>query len=57
MSYKIIKDCISCGTCLDECPEEVIREENDQFVIDQEFCVECGACADICPVEAIINDK
>jgi len=52
MSYKINEDCTACGTCLDECPVEAIKE-GDIYVIDPEVCTDCGACADVCPVEAI----
>jgi ferredoxin len=52
MAYKINEDCTACGTCLDECPVEAIKE-GDIYTIDPETCTDCGACADVCPVEAI----
>jgi ferredoxin len=52
MAYKINDDCTACGSCIDECPVEAIKE-GDIYVIDPEVCTDCGACADVCPVEAI----
>jgi ferredoxin len=53
MAYKITDDCIACGSCEGECPEEAISEAEDKYVIDEKLCTDCGACAEICPVEAI----
>ena len=52
MAYKISNDCVSCGTCLPECPVEAITEGNP-YVINPEKCIDCGACAGVCPVNAI----
>ncbi len=56
MAYKITEDCIKCGACEDECPEEAITEGEETFIIDPELCTDCGACADVCPVGAPIQD-
>jgi len=53
MAYKISNDCISCGTCIDECPLGAISEGEEHYVIDPEICAECGTCADVCPSGAI----
>ena len=59
MAYKITDDCISCGACEAECPNDAISEGETTFVIDPDKCTECvGAhdtsrCADVCPVDAI----
>lgn len=52
MAYKISDDCISCGTCAEECPVGAISEGDGKYVINAEKCIECGACAGVCPVEA-----
>ena len=52
MAYVINEDCNACGTCIDECPVEAIKE-GDIYVIVPDVCTDCGACADVCPVEAI----
>ena len=51
--YVINDECVACGTCVEECPEDAITESGDVFVIDQEKCVECGACVEVCPTDAI----
>ena len=52
MAYKISDECIACGTCIDECPVDAIKE-GDIYSIDPELCTDCGSCAEVCPVEAI----
>ncbi len=62
MAYKITEECVSCGSCELECPNEAISEGEDSYVIDPDRCTECvGAhetskCAEICPVEALVPD-
>ena len=56
MPYRITDDCIACGTCEPECPEEAIREGEEKYVIDPDKCQECGQCADVCPQEAIVKE-
>ena len=45
--------CTGCGTCVDSCPTNAIKLENDKAVIPPDDCVECGACVDTCPTGAI----
>ena len=52
MTYKITDDCISCGTCADECPVGAITEGDGKDEIDPDKCIDCGTCAGVCPVEA-----
>ena len=52
MAYVIGENCIACGSCIGECPNEAISE-GDIYSIDPDLCTECGACADTCPNEAI----
>ena len=54
MAYFITDDCVSCGTCEEECPNSAISEGADKYVIDPDACVDCGSCADACPSSAII---
>ena len=62
MAYKITDDCISCGSCESECPNQAISEGETIYVIDPEKCCECvGAhessqCTAICPVDCCIPD-
>jgi len=56
MAYKINSDCISCGSCEDECPVEAISLGDSQYNINADLCIDCGACAECCPVDAIATD-
>ena len=53
MARVISDDCVSCGTCADECPVEAISQGDSIYVIDADTCVDCGACEDACPTGAI----
>jgi ferredoxin len=53
MAHVINEECIACGACEPECPEEAISEGEEIYVIDPEKCTDCGTCVDFCPVEAI----
>jgi ferredoxin len=62
MALKIIDECISCGACESECPNEAISEAECLYVIDPSSCTECYGfygtqqCAEVCPVEACVRD-
>jgi ferredoxin len=56
VAYRISDDCISCGTCEEECPVSAIAAGDDKYEIDADTCVECGACASACPVDAIVQE-
>ncbi len=56
MAIRITDDCVACGSCKEECPEDAISE-GDIYVIDQEKCTECETCIETCPVEAIIKEE
>jgi len=62
MALKIIEDCIACGACEPECPNNAISEGSDIYLIDPDHCTECYGfyatqqCADVCPVESCVQD-
>ena len=62
MAYKITEECISCGACEPECPNQAITEGETIFVIDLDKCTEgvgsyeSSRCAEICPVDACVLD-
>jgi ferredoxin len=62
MATHITDECINCGACEPECPNEAISEGDDVYVIDPNLCTECvgfhdyEACQAVCPVECCIPD-
>ena len=63
MAYKITDDCISCGACEPDCPNQAITEGDTIYEIDASRCTECvgsyesSRCVDLCPVDACVIDK
>jgi ferredoxin len=61
MAMIISEDCISCGACEPECPNEAISQGDTVYVIDAAKCTECvGAhdspkCVEVCPVDGCIT--
>lgn len=62
MAYKISDDCIACGCCQPECPNNAIDEGETLYIIDPKKCTECVGfrseprCAEMCPVGAPFID-
>lgn len=62
MATYITEECINCGACVPECPNEAIAEGSDIYVIDAERCSECvgfhekEACQGVCPTECCLPD-
>lgn len=62
MATMITEECINCGACEPECPNEAISEGEDIYVIDPDRCTECVAhfdeeqCAAVCPVTCCVPD-
>ncbi len=62
MATHITDECISCGACEPECPNEAITEADEIYVINPELCTECvgffdvEACQAVCPVECCLPD-
>jgi len=52
MAHSISDACISCGTCISECPVEAISE-GTPYKINPDTCTDCGSCAEACPADAI----
>src|SRR6266545_4700758 len=63
MSTHITSDCINCGACEPECPNQAISQGADVYVIDAGRCTECvgfhdhEACQEVCPVTCCIPDQ
>lgn len=48
--------CTGCGTCVDACPMDVIRMEEDSGtarVVYPEDCMTCYNCERLCPATAV----
>jgi hypothetical protein len=62
MATMITNDCINCGACEPECPNNAISQGEAIFVIDPQLCTECvgfhdyEACAAVCPVDCCVTD-
>ncbi|MGK7345770.1 MAG: YfhL family 4Fe-4S dicluster ferredoxin [Candidatus Nitrospinota bacterium M3_3B_026] len=62
MALLINEECVNCGVCEPECPNEAISEGEDIYVIEPEKCTECVGhydepqCVDVCPVDCIVTD-
>ncbi len=62
MATMITSDCINCGACEPECPNNAITQGPTIFVIDPQLCTECvgfhdyEACAAVCPVDCCVTD-
>jgi ferredoxin len=58
----ITDECISCGACEDECPNDAISLGDGVFVIDPDLCSECVGfhdsqkCAEACPIDCCVPD-
>jgi Pyruvate/2-oxoacid:ferredoxin oxidoreductase delta subunit len=62
MATMITTECINCGACEPECPNNAISQGETIFVIDPNLCTECvgfhdyEACAAVCPVDCCVTD-
>ena len=62
MAYKITEECINCGACDPECPNEAILAGDEMYEIDPDKCSEwvCAfdeyQCVAVCPVDCCIPD-
>jgi len=58
VAYKINDECISCGACEPECPNQAITEGETIYVVDPAKCTECvgshesSRCVEVCPVDS-----
>ena len=62
MATTITSECINCGACEPECPNNAISQGDPIYVIDPLLCTECvgfhdfEACAAVCPVDCCVTD-
>ena len=51
-----IDECVGCGTCVDECPQEAISMNDDDIAVISDECTDCGLCVEACPTAAISSN-
>jgi ferredoxin len=62
MAFIITEECINCGACEPEFPNQAISAGEERYVINPEKCTECVGhfdtqqCAAVCPVDACVKD-
>jgi ferredoxin len=62
MAFKITEECINCGACEPECPNQAISAGDERYIIESDKCTECvgshesSQCAAVCPVDACVAD-
>jgi pyruvate formate lyase activating enzyme len=48
--------CVSCGRCIEACPEHALFDNDGRVVIERTLCTRCGACVKECPTGAMAFD-
>ena len=62
MALMINEECINCGACEPECPNQAIFAGDEIYEIDPDKCTECVGhfetqqCVDVCPVDSCVPD-
>ena len=62
MATIITTECINCGACETECPNNAVSQGDDIYVINPALCTECvgfhdeEACNAVCPVDCCVPD-
>lgn len=62
MALIITDECINCGACEPECPNDAITAGDEIYIIDVDKCTECvghfdeSQCAEVCPVDCCVPD-
>ncbi len=62
MALIITDECINCGACEPECPNDAITAGDEIYLIDISKCTECvghfdeSQCAEVCPVDCCVPD-
>ena len=62
MALMITEECINCGACEPECPNQAITAGDEIYEIDPAKCTECvgsfdeSQCVEVCPVDCCVPD-
>lgn len=63
MAVRIIENCVTCGACIWECPNEAISPGDPRPLVDEKLCTECygffgeAQCIVVCPEQQAIVVK
>ena len=50
IKFIAVDDCDGCGTCVDNCPVEILEVVEEKIVMTEaDLCTDCGICAEVCP--------
>ncbi|MBE5959846.1 MAG: 4Fe-4S dicluster domain-containing protein [Lachnospiraceae bacterium] len=55
--FSVTDECIHCGKCERNCPDQVIKMKDGIPTWEKSKCVKCSACINRCPVNAIQYGK
>ena len=55
MAHPVIEadECIACGVCVDDCPQNVLEMQDVASVADEDSRMAWGVCQENCPAGAI----
>jgi NAD-dependent dihydropyrimidine dehydrogenase PreA subunit len=45
--------CTGCGECVNSCPAQIFKLENNKSVVGNDECLGCQGCVAVCPVAAV----
>ncbi|HXV19874.1 MAG TPA: DUF362 domain-containing protein [Desulfuromonadales bacterium] len=47
--------CKRCGICIEACPPQAMRIDDDKLQIDYQRCIRCFCCQELCPYGALLT--
>ncbi len=62
MALMITEDCIVCGACDQECPNNAITTGESIYEINPNLCTECigyydePQCVSVCPIDCVVQN-
>ncbi len=48
-----VEKCDGCATCVESCPTEAIKMQDEKACVSADDCIDCNACEDACTSGAI----
>ena len=49
----ISNECVGCGKCIEICPADALKLEENITIVDKDWCIGCGVCVSQCLNDAI----